>query len=153
MNVAPDETIILGLQIFLDHRSLNSMGQKILMILHPPSPPPFFDLSSSMEVISMNFECPPSSFAPLLYCQQKLAFLASNHFLSASSRLSFLLSYNISLLVTHSPTSALFSCLIWWWQGDHLIIILLSLKLRWWSSFLAVQDSSIGDLVTHSLSQ
>ena len=33
MNVAPDQTIILGLQIFLDHRSLSSIGQKILMIL------------------------------------------------------------------------------------------------------------------------
>ena len=26
-------TIILGLQIFLDHRSLSSIGQKVLMIL------------------------------------------------------------------------------------------------------------------------
>ena len=33
MNIAPDQTIILGLQIILDHRSLSSMGQKILMIL------------------------------------------------------------------------------------------------------------------------
>ena len=33
MNVAPDRTIILGLQIVLDHRSLSSIGQKILMIL------------------------------------------------------------------------------------------------------------------------
>ena len=33
MNVAPDQTIILGLQIFLDHRSLSSIGQKVLMIL------------------------------------------------------------------------------------------------------------------------
>ena len=32
MNVAPDQTIILGLQIFLDHRSLSSIDQKILMI-------------------------------------------------------------------------------------------------------------------------
>ena len=36
MNVAPDRTIILGLQIVLDHRSLSSKGQKILMILPPP---------------------------------------------------------------------------------------------------------------------
>ena len=36
MNVAPGQTIILDLQIFLDHRSLSSIGQKILMILHPP---------------------------------------------------------------------------------------------------------------------
>ena len=31
MNVVPDQTIILGLQIFLDHRSLSSIDQKILM--------------------------------------------------------------------------------------------------------------------------
>ena len=41
-----DQTIILGLQIFLDHRSLSSIGQKILMILpHCPTPfpiPPFW---------------------------------------------------------------------------------------------------------------
>ena len=35
MNVAPDRTIILGLQIVLDHRSLSSIGQKILVIRHP----------------------------------------------------------------------------------------------------------------------
>ena len=34
-----DQTIILGLQIFLDKRSLSSVGQKILVIL-PPSPSP-----------------------------------------------------------------------------------------------------------------
>ena len=40
MNVAPDQTIILGLQIFLDHRSLSSIDQKILMTLpHLPIPP------------------------------------------------------------------------------------------------------------------
>ena len=39
MNVAPDRTIILGLQIVLDHRSLSSIGQKIWLILpHSPSP-------------------------------------------------------------------------------------------------------------------
>ena len=32
MNVAPDQTIILGLQIFLDHRSLSSIGQKIFIM-------------------------------------------------------------------------------------------------------------------------
>ena len=32
MNVAPDRTIILGLQIVLDQRSLSSIGQNILMI-------------------------------------------------------------------------------------------------------------------------
>ena len=37
MNVAPDQTIILGLQIFLDHRSLSLIGKKILMILHQTS--------------------------------------------------------------------------------------------------------------------
>ena len=31
MNVAPDQTIILGLQIFSDHRSLSLINQKILM--------------------------------------------------------------------------------------------------------------------------
>ena len=33
MNVAPDQTIILGLQIFLDHRSLSSADQNILIII------------------------------------------------------------------------------------------------------------------------
>ena len=38
-----DQTIILGLHIFLDHRSLSSIGQKLLMILPPPpSPSPRF---------------------------------------------------------------------------------------------------------------
>ena len=37
MNVAPDQT---GLQIFLDHRSLSSIGHKILMPVTPPPPPP-----------------------------------------------------------------------------------------------------------------
>ena len=31
MNVAPNQTSILGLQIFLNHRSLSSINQKILM--------------------------------------------------------------------------------------------------------------------------
>ena len=35
-NEAPDQTIILGLQIVWDHRSLSSIGQKILMILPYP---------------------------------------------------------------------------------------------------------------------
>ena len=38
MNVAPNLSIILGLQIFLDHISLNSIDQKILMT--PPCPLP-----------------------------------------------------------------------------------------------------------------
>ena len=38
MKEALDQTIIKGLQIFLDHRSLSSMEQKILMT---PPPPPF----------------------------------------------------------------------------------------------------------------
>ena len=33
MNVAPDQTIILGLLIFLDNKSLSSISQKVLMIL------------------------------------------------------------------------------------------------------------------------
>ena len=36
MNVASDQTIILSLQIFLDHRSLSSIDQKILMTLPAP---------------------------------------------------------------------------------------------------------------------
>ena len=44
MNVAPDQTIIQGLQIFLDHRSSSSIGQKILMILPPPLPNPLFSI-------------------------------------------------------------------------------------------------------------
>ena len=32
MNMAPDHTIILGLQIFVDHRSLSSIDQKILIL-------------------------------------------------------------------------------------------------------------------------
>ena len=36
MNVARDLSIILGLQIFLDHRSLSSIDQKILMTLDFP---------------------------------------------------------------------------------------------------------------------
>ena len=35
MHIAPDRTIILGLQIVLDHGSLSSIGQKILVIRHP----------------------------------------------------------------------------------------------------------------------
>ena len=41
MNAAPDQTIILGLQIFLDHRSLSSIDQKILMTLPLYSIRPF----------------------------------------------------------------------------------------------------------------
>ena len=64
-----DQTIILGLQIFLDHRSLSSIGQKILMILPHSSlslpHPPFFDLSSSLEVAWMFSESYSSSFCIL----------------------------------------------------------------------------------------
>ena len=49
-NVAPDQTIILDRQIFIDHRSLSSIGQNILMILHPL---PLFNLSCSLEIIWM----------------------------------------------------------------------------------------------------
>ena len=52
-NVAPDQTIILGLQIFLDHRSLSSIGQKILMIL----PPVLAHRSSSLLHISTVLGC------------------------------------------------------------------------------------------------
>ena len=50
MNVAPNRTIIIGLQIVLDYRSLSSIGQKILMILLPPSPTVFY--SSSLSCIT-----------------------------------------------------------------------------------------------------
>ena len=36
MNVALDQTIILGRQIFLDHRSLSSIDQKMFIILPLP---------------------------------------------------------------------------------------------------------------------
>ena len=51
MNAAPDQRIILGLQIFLDHRSLSSID---LLIDYNPQPPPhlpFFDLCGSLEVV------------------------------------------------------------------------------------------------------
>ena len=35
MNVAQDQVIILGVQIFLDYGSLSSKAKKILIILHP----------------------------------------------------------------------------------------------------------------------
>ena len=38
MNVALDQTIISGRQIFFDHRSLSLIGQMILMILSPTPP-------------------------------------------------------------------------------------------------------------------
>ena len=37
---AGDQTIVLGLEIFLDHRSSRIIDQKILMTLLPPLPPP-----------------------------------------------------------------------------------------------------------------
>ena len=49
-----DQTIILGLHIFLDHRSLSSIGQKILMILFP--------FSILLEVVWMFFESYSSYF-------------------------------------------------------------------------------------------
>ena len=50
-----DQTITLSLQIFLDYRSLSSIGQKILMIHTPAQFPirPFYDLRSSLEVVWM----------------------------------------------------------------------------------------------------
>ena len=50
MNVAPNQTIILGLQIFLNHRSLSSINQKILITSHPRPHPPFSDLSTVHHV-------------------------------------------------------------------------------------------------------
>ena len=65
MNVATDQTIILGLQIFLDDRSLSSINQKILMTSPPnlPSPSSFFYLSWSSEVVWMSSESYSSSFS------------------------------------------------------------------------------------------
>ena len=48
-----DQTIIIGVQMYLDHRSLSSIGQNILMTLHLPPPSPPFYLSCSLEVIWM----------------------------------------------------------------------------------------------------
>ena len=63
-----DQTIILGLQIFLDYRSLSSIGQKILMMLPPPLLiPPFFDLISSFEAVWMFSESYSSSFRFLIF--------------------------------------------------------------------------------------
>ena len=69
MNVATDQTIILGLQIFLDHRSLSSINQKILMTSPPNLPSPSsFDLSWSFEVVWMSSESYSSSFVLLSFC-------------------------------------------------------------------------------------
>ena len=63
-----DQTIILGLQIFLDYRSLSSIGQKILMMLPPPLLiTPFFDLISSFEAVWMFSESYSSSFRFLIF--------------------------------------------------------------------------------------
>ena len=63
-----DQTIILGLQIFLDYRSLSSIGQKILMMLPPPLHiTPFFDLISSFEAVWMFSESYSSSFRFLIF--------------------------------------------------------------------------------------
>ena len=70
MNVVPNQTIILGLQVFLDHRSLSSIDQKFLMTPPPPPTPhpPFFDLSRPLEVICMSSETYSSSFVLLYFC-------------------------------------------------------------------------------------
>ena len=44
MNVAPDQTIVLCQQIILDHRSLSSIDQKILM-----TPPPKQDRQDNQD--------------------------------------------------------------------------------------------------------
>ena len=63
-----DQTIILGLQIFLDYRSLSSIGQKILMMLPPPLLiTPFLDLISSLEAVWMFSESYSSSFRFLIF--------------------------------------------------------------------------------------
>ena len=46
MNVAPDQTIVLGPQIVLDHRSLSSIDQKILM-----TPPPHLPMSPFLILV------------------------------------------------------------------------------------------------------
>ena len=63
MNVAPNPSIILGLQIFLDHISLSSIDQNILMTPAPPCPIPHhlpflgrLDISSfCLSVFFMSF--------------------------------------------------------------------------------------------------
>ena len=55
MNVAPDQTTILSLQIFLDYRSQSSIDKKILMTLPSPSPPhPPFSISFCPFVIFLS---------------------------------------------------------------------------------------------------
>ena len=65
-----NQTIILGLEIFLDHRSLSSIDQKKLMTLSPSPdlPTPFFDLSRSLEVVWMSSEFYSSSFVLSSVC-------------------------------------------------------------------------------------
>ena len=80
MNVAPDQTIILGRQIFLDHQSLSSIGQKILMILHPPFPThPFFDVGDDFDVIMMTFVWAPGMFRWTMMSVLAALFLALVH--------------------------------------------------------------------------
>ena len=62
-----DQTIILGLHIFLVNRSSKTIDQKILMTL-PPFPSPLFDLSSSLEVVRMSSESNHRLFVFLSFC-------------------------------------------------------------------------------------
>ena len=90
MNVALVQTIILGLLIFLDHRSLSSIDQNILMTPPPPSPPIF------CLVINLS-PCHSSSFS---FCL--LSILLNNHWclsiLLFSVSVSFLLLFCLSFL-------------------------------------------------------
>ena len=119
MNVAPDQTI--SLQIFLDHKSLSSMDQKILMRLPLPNPDPFFDLSRSLEVVWMSSESYLSSFVFLSFCLFSLfVFLAkfivhicSYKFIIVhwNSGMSWVLSYCLSVFSSFCPDLSLITCL------------------------------------------
>ena len=81
MNVALDQTIFLGLQIFFNHRSLRSIYQKILMT---PPPTPFFDLRRSLEIVWMSSVSYSSSLVLLSFCLSVLVFLSCCHSVSIS---------------------------------------------------------------------
>ena len=64
INIAPDQAIILGVQIFLDYRSLSSIGQKYWRYWIPPL---FLYLSSLLKVVWMFSESYSSSFCLLIF--------------------------------------------------------------------------------------
>ena len=85
MNVARDQTIILGLKIFLDHRSLSSIDQKIFMTLYSPKFILVHERSSSMLYVDgwmgwdgyhrsevLNNDCPTKTSSYLTLKWQRL---------------------------------------------------------------------------------